>query len=89
MSNTKTHDSKMVRQMGVIPANGFMRAAQVLSVLPIGRTALYEGVKKGIYPEQIKLSKRTSAWIASEIAELCELLAQGKNWHDRSNDENK
>ena len=36
-------------------------------IIPIGKTAWYQGIADGIYPEPVKLSGRTSAWRESEV----------------------
>jgi len=48
----------------------FLRLPQVLTFIPISKTAWYEGIKSGIYPKQIKLSKRCSAWRVEDIRNL-------------------
>jgi len=77
MTNEKkqnAHHSRLDRQLGIIPQNGFMRLEQVLSVMPIGKTAWYDGIKTGKFPKQVMLGRRTSAWRASDIRELVESL---------------
>jgi predicted DNA-binding transcriptional regulator AlpA len=34
---------------------------------PISRTSWYEGVKLGLYPQPLRLGKKTVAWSAQEI----------------------
>jgi predicted DNA-binding transcriptional regulator AlpA len=53
-----------------IPATGFLRLRQVLSVFPIGKTCWWEGVRSGRYPKPVKLSPRCTAWRAEDIQEL-------------------
>jgi len=53
-----------------LPEIGFLRLKQVLQFIPISKTAWYEGISAGIYPKQIKLSARSSAWRVSDIKEL-------------------
>lgn len=53
-----------------LPEQGFVRLDTVLSLIPIGRTAWYAGVKKGIYPAPVKLSERTAAYRISDIRAL-------------------
>lgn len=59
MSNTTT-----------LPAQGFIRLATVLSLIPVGKTAWYDGIKKGIYPAPVKLSERTAAYRVEDIRAL-------------------
>jgi predicted DNA-binding transcriptional regulator AlpA len=42
--------------MDVIPETGFVRLSQVLSVIPLGKTCWWKGVKSGRFPKPIKLS---------------------------------
>jgi prophage regulatory protein len=61
-----------------IPETGFLRLAQVLEVIPVGKTCWWEGVRSGRYPKPIKLSSRCTAWRAEDIRELINTLsAQG------------
>jgi len=58
-----------------IPEIGFLRLPQVLSVIPVGKTSWWKGVKSGRYPKPIKLSPRCTAWRAEDIRELIKHLA--------------
>jgi prophage regulatory protein len=44
-----------------------LRLKDVLAVYPISRTSWYEGVKLGLYPQPLRLGKKTVAWNAQEI----------------------
>jgi predicted DNA-binding transcriptional regulator AlpA len=57
-----------------IPATGFLRLPQVLSLFPIGRSTWWRGVKEGRYPKPVKISVRTSAWRTQDILDLLEKL---------------
>jgi len=41
-------------------------------MIPISRSAWYDGVKAGRFPKPVKLSARVSAWRADEILALIE-----------------
>ena len=58
-----------------IPETGFLRLPQVLSVIPIGRTCWWEGVKSGRFPKPVKLAARCTAWRAEDIHELIKNLS--------------
>ena len=58
-----------------IPETGFVRLAQVLTVIPIGKTCWWEGVKSGRFPKPIKLSARCTAWKAEDINNLIKRLS--------------
>ena len=57
-----------------IPETGFLRLPQVLSVIPLGKTSWWEGVKSGRFPKPVKLSARCTAWRAEDIRELIQHL---------------
>lgn len=61
-----------------IPADGFLRLPQVLSVIPISKSAWWAGVKAGKFPKSVKLGRRTTCWRARDIAALVEQLSQGE-----------
>ena len=61
--------------MQEIPETGFMRLPQVLSVIPLGKTCWWEGVKSGRFPKPIKLSERCTAWRAEDIRDLIARLS--------------
>ena len=53
-----------------IPVTGFVRLAQILAVIPIGKTSWWNGVKSGRFPKSVKLSSRCTAWKAEDIHAL-------------------
>ncbi len=59
-----------------IPETGFLRLPDVLSVIPVGKTCWWEGVKSGRYPRPVKLSARCTAWRAEDIRELIKALSE-------------
>lgn len=65
--------------MQQIPETGFMRLNQVLSVIPLGKTCWWEGVKAGRFPKPVKLSPRCTAWRAEDIRELIHKLSDGNS----------
>jgi predicted DNA-binding transcriptional regulator AlpA len=58
-----------------IPETGFLRLPQVLSVIPLGKTCWWEGVRSGRFPKPVKLSERCTAWRAEDIHELIRTLS--------------
>lgn len=58
-----------------IPVTGFLRLPQVLSVIPIGKTCWWEGVKSGRFPKPIKLTARCTAWRVEDIQALVKSLS--------------
>jgi predicted DNA-binding transcriptional regulator AlpA len=59
-----------------IPETGFVRLSQVLTVIPLGKTCWWEGVKSGRFPKPVKLSARCVAWKAEDIHGLIKHLAE-------------
>jgi prophage regulatory protein len=57
--------------MGKTMSDENLRIADVMDLLKIRRSSVYEYVKRGILPKPIKLG-RTSIWIRSEIDEVIE-----------------
>ena len=47
----------------------------VLAIIPISKSAWWQGCKDGRFPKAIKLGRRTSAWRSSDIAALVEQLS--------------
>ena len=66
-----------------LPETGFLRLAQVLTFIPVGRTRWYEGVKRGEYPAPVALSKRAKGYRVAEIrALIARLNAQEGGHHE-------
>jgi predicted DNA-binding transcriptional regulator AlpA len=59
-----------------IPETGFLRLPQVLSIIPLGKTSWWKGVKSGRFPKPVKLSERCTAWRAEDIRELITTLSE-------------
>ena len=59
-----------------IPETGFLRLPQVLSVIPLGKTSWWEGVRAGRFPKPVKLSARCTAWRAEDIRALIATLSK-------------
>ena len=59
-----------------IPETGFVRLSQVLTVIPLGKTCWFEGVKSGRFPKPVKLSARCIAWKAEDIRNLIKDLGE-------------
>jgi prophage regulatory protein len=52
------------------PVDALVRIEKIVGpngILPISRSAFYQGIKDGIYPKPVRLGKRTSAWRMSEL----------------------
>lgn len=55
-----------------------LRLPEVLELIPVGRSTWWLGVKKGRFPQPVKLGPRTTAWRESEILPLME-----KSWDEK------
>ena len=57
-----------------LPEVGYLRLSQILNILPISKTAWWEGCRSGLYPKPVKLGPRTTAWRVEDIRELMERI---------------
>ena len=46
-----------------------LRLPEVLEMVPIKKTTLYDLMRRGLFPRNIKLGSNMVAWVASEIEE--------------------
>jgi prophage regulatory protein len=60
----------------MIPETGFVRLREVLTVIPVGKSCWWEGVKSGRYPKPVKLSARCTAWKAEDIRALIKKISE-------------
>ena len=57
-----------------LPEVGYLRLSQILNILPISKSAWWEGCRSGLYPKPVKLGPRTTAWRVEDIRELMERI---------------
>ena len=57
-----------------IPKVGFLRLPQVLQLVPISKSAWWDGCKTCRFPKPVKLGPRTTVWRAEEIMEFIERI---------------
>lgn len=57
-----------------LPETGFVRLPQILSLIPISRSAWWAGVREGKFPKGIKLGTKTTVWRAEAIRALINQL---------------
>ena len=62
----------MSQQQQSIPAFGFLRLPQILAIIPISKSAWWEGCRTGRFPRPVKLGPRTTVWKAEEIRSFIE-----------------
>ncbi|ACV68895.1 helix-turn-helix transcriptional regulator [Desulfohalobium retbaense] len=58
--------------------NKLLRLKDVLDRVPVGRTSWWNGVKKGIFPQPIKLGPRTTCWREEDIDAFIEGLTSAE-----------
>ena len=56
----------------ILPETGFVRLPQILSLIPISRSAWWAGIRDGKFPQGIKLGSKTTVWRAEDIRHLIE-----------------
>lgn len=44
-----------------------LRLPEVMRLTGLGRSTIWNQVAQGRFPKQVKLSERSSAWVASEV----------------------
>ena len=57
------------------PVSGFLRLPQILEIIPVSKSAWWQGCKDGRFPKPVKLGPKTTAWRAEDIAALIEQIA--------------
>ena len=57
-----------------LPEIGYLRLSQILNIIPISKSAWWEGCRSGLYPKPVKLGPRTTAWRVEDIRELMERI---------------
>jgi len=61
-----------------LPVIGFLRLPQVLEIIPVSKSAWWQGCKDGRFPKPVKLGPKTTAWRAEDIATLIERIGSPK-----------
>jgi predicted DNA-binding transcriptional regulator AlpA len=74
--------------MNALQKTGYLRLNQIVGdpkanppispIIPVSRSTWLSGVKKGIYPQPIKISPRINAWRVEDIRQLITDLDNGK-----------
>ncbi|WP_291220364.1 AlpA family phage regulatory protein [Dokdonella sp.] len=54
----------------LLPDTGFLRLPQILSLIPISRSAWWAGIREGKFPKGVKLGSKTTVWRAEDIRAL-------------------
>lgn len=61
-----------------LPEEGFLRLKQVLQIIPVSKTLWYSGIKSGLYPKPIRLSRGRVGWSVQDIRTLYHALNENK-----------
>lgn len=59
---------------GVSMEERLLRLPQVLEMVPVSKSAWWDGIRKGIYPPGFKLTSRTTVWKLSAIHAVIDSL---------------
>lgn len=73
----------MPKQQESISRPFFMRLPQVLVEIPVSKSTWWSGIRDGRFPKPVKLSKRTTAWLRSDIDDLCERIQKQSQGHKK------
>ena len=65
-----------------IPSTGFLRLPQVLALVPISKSAWWQGCRTERYPKPVKLGPRTTVWRAEDIKVFIENAGREQEDHD-------
>lgn len=57
-----------------LPVIGFLRLPQILEIIPVSKSAWWQGCKDGRFPKPVKLGPKTTAWKVEDIAALIERI---------------
>lgn len=52
--------------------NAILKLPDVINICRLSKTSIYDAIKKGEFPAQVKLSIRSSGWLRSEIDQWLE-----------------
>ena len=66
----------MSRSDTKIPSCGFPRLPQVIALIPISKSAWWEGCRTGRYSKPVKLGPRTTVWRVEDIKAFIESVGK-------------
>jgi prophage regulatory protein len=70
------------------PTDALVRIGKIVGpngLIPVSRSAFYQGIRDGIYPRPVRLGKRTSAWRMSELMHVVQKEAIAKELEQSRN----
>lgn len=62
----------------ILPETGFLRLADVLKLVPVCKTAWYNGVRSGDFPQPVALGKRARGYRVEDVRALIDRLNAGE-----------
>ena len=65
-----------------LPLSGFMRLPQVLQLIPVSKSAWWQGCRDGRFPKPVKLGPKTTVWRVEDIVALIERIGSSSNEMD-------
>lgn len=71
--------------MKKLTEDSFLRLPQVLELIPISKSAWWQGCKDGRYPQPIKLGPRTTVWRSADIFALVRRLSDQNMTEENTN----
>lgn len=66
-----------VKQVSKLPDEGYVRLAQILNVIPMGKSTWWNRVKDGVYPKPTKFGAKLSMW---KVEDIRKILANPENY---------
>jgi prophage regulatory protein len=65
-------EAPSVNVESALPETGFVRIADVLRVIPVGKSTWWAGVRDGRFPAAVKLTPGVTVWRVEDIRKLIE-----------------
>lgn len=62
----------------ILPETGFLRLADVLKLVPVCKTAWYNGICSGDFPQPVALGKRARGYRVEDVRALIDRLNAGQ-----------
>lgn len=62
----------------ILPETGFLRLADVLKLVPVWKTAWYNGIRSGDFPQPVALGKRARGYRVEDVRALIDRLNAGQ-----------
>lgn len=61
-----------------LTTNRILKIKEVTEICALSRSSIYDLIQKGKFPRQVKLSARSSGWLASEIYQWIQDQAENR-----------